>query len=75
MPSLLYAQVNDAADKKKIVVVGGHPDNPECGCAGTVARLVNSGHAITLMYLTTGEEVIRRENMGGSCRYQEKRMY
>ena len=27
LPSLLYAQVNDAADKKKIVVVGGHPDD------------------------------------------------
>jgi len=72
LPSLLYAHVNDAADKKKIVVVGGHPDDPECGCAGTVARLVNSGHAVTLMYLTTGEEGIEGKTWGEAAAIRKK---
>ena len=46
------------ADKKKIVVVGGHPDDPESGCGGTVAKLTNLGHEVALMYFTTGEEGI-----------------
>ena len=41
--------------KKKVVCVGGHPDDPESGCGGTLARLSNEGHAVTIIYLTTGE--------------------
>ncbi len=53
LPSLLTGE--KAADKKKIVVVGGHPDDPECGCAGTVFQLVKNGHDVTMMYLTNGD--------------------
>jgi len=45
------AQVN----KKKIVCVGGHPDDPESGCGGTLAKLVKLGNELTIIYLTTGE--------------------
>ncbi|MEO5977289.1 MAG: PIG-L deacetylase family protein [Chryseolinea sp.] len=41
--------------KKKIVVVGGHPDDPESGCGGTLAKYSKAGHDITIIYLTTGE--------------------
>jgi LmbE family N-acetylglucosaminyl deacetylase len=41
--------------KKKIVCVGGHPDDPESGCGGTLASLVQKGHEVTIIYLTTGE--------------------
>ncbi len=59
LPSLLQAQSQqENFEKKKIVVVGGHPDDPECGCGGTVAKLVQAGHAVTLMYLTNGDEGI-----------------
>lgn len=58
LPSLLSAQINNPAEKKKIVVAGGHPDDPECGCAGTVVQLVKKGHDVTLMYLTNGDEGI-----------------
>ena len=27
-----------AAPRQKIVVAVGHPGDPECGCAGTIAR-------------------------------------
>lgn len=39
----------------KIVVVGGHPGDPECGCAGTVARYTELGHEVVLLYLNRGE--------------------
>ena len=41
--------------KKKIVCVGGHPDDPESGCGGTLAKLRKAGHEISIIYLTTGE--------------------
>ncbi|HTE34317.1 MAG TPA: PIG-L deacetylase family protein [Chryseolinea sp.] len=43
------------AAKKKIVCVGGHPDDPESGCGGTLAKLAKQGHDVTIIYLTTGE--------------------
>ena len=39
----------------KIVVTGGHPGDPECGCAGTIARYTALGHNVTLLYLNRGE--------------------
>jgi LmbE family N-acetylglucosaminyl deacetylase len=57
--SSLQAAVSGAAQtKKKIVVVGGHPDDPECGCGGTAAWLTSMQHDVTFMYFTTGEEGI-----------------
>ncbi len=41
--------------KLKIVCVGGHPDDPESGCGGTLAKLVSQGHDVTIIYLTRGE--------------------
>jgi LmbE family N-acetylglucosaminyl deacetylase len=72
LPFLLNAQVEKQTDKKKIVVVGGHPDDPECGCAGTVARLVKAGHAVTLMYLTTGEEGIENKTLEEAAAIRKK---
>jgi LmbE family N-acetylglucosaminyl deacetylase len=50
-------------DKKKlpldqpmhIVCLGGHPDDPESGCGGTLARFQAAGHQVTIIYLTRGE--------------------
>jgi LmbE family N-acetylglucosaminyl deacetylase len=39
----------------KVVVAGGHPGDPECGCAGTVARYTELGHEVVLLYLNRGE--------------------
>ena len=39
----------------KVVCVGGHPDDPESGCGGTLARYAALGHAVTVIYLTRGE--------------------
>jgi LmbE family N-acetylglucosaminyl deacetylase len=55
LPALLNAQVSNKKDKNKIVCVGGHPDDPESGCGGALARFTNAGHDVTIIYLTTGE--------------------
>lgn len=47
-----------ATRKLKVVCVGGHPDDPESGCAGTLARHAESGHSVTIIYLTRGERGI-----------------
>jgi LmbE family N-acetylglucosaminyl deacetylase len=56
LSSILHATpVKGKADKKKIVCVGGHPDDPESGCGGTLAKFVHAGHTAAIIYLTTGE--------------------
>lgn len=55
LPSLLHFKNNDDTGKKKIPSIGGHPDDPESGCGGTLAKLNKNGHDITIIYLTTGE--------------------
>jgi LmbE family N-acetylglucosaminyl deacetylase len=44
-----------AAARQKVVVAGGHPGDPECGCAGTIARFTDLGHEVVLLYLNRGE--------------------
>ena len=39
----------------RIIVAGGHPGDPECGCAGTIARYTGLGHEVILLYLSRGE--------------------
>jgi LmbE family N-acetylglucosaminyl deacetylase len=63
LPSLLSAKPT-AAEKIKIVCVGGHPDDPESGCGGTLARFAAAGHAVTIIYLTRGEAGISGKSHG-----------
>ena len=44
-----------SAEKLKILVAGAHPDDPETGCGGTIARYTRAGHNVTILYLTRGE--------------------
>jgi LmbE family N-acetylglucosaminyl deacetylase len=54
----LAAQTAKSAGMK-VVCVGGHPDDPESGCGGTLARYVEAGNRVTIIYLTRGEAGIR----------------
>jgi LmbE family N-acetylglucosaminyl deacetylase len=45
----------DETRKLHVVCVGGHPDDPESGCGGTLARYAALGHRVTIVYLTRGE--------------------
>ncbi len=44
--------------KLKVVVAGAHPDDPETGCGGTIARYSDLGHEVVVLYLTRGERGI-----------------
>jgi LmbE family N-acetylglucosaminyl deacetylase len=65
--AILAATVGLAADappptvRLKVLVTGGHPDDPESGCGGAIARYVDSGHEVTILYLTRGEAGIKRK--------------
>jgi LmbE family N-acetylglucosaminyl deacetylase len=43
----------------KVVVAGGHPDDPESGAGGTMARFADGGHEVVALYLTRGEAGIK----------------
>jgi LmbE family N-acetylglucosaminyl deacetylase len=59
VPVAAAAQGRGAAPRLKVVCVGGHPDDPESGCGGTLARYAAVGHTVTIIYLTRGEAGIR----------------
>jgi N-acetylglucosamine malate deacetylase 1 len=40
--------------RRKVIVTGGHPGDPEYGCGGTIARLSDLGHEVVLLYLNDG---------------------
>jgi LmbE family N-acetylglucosaminyl deacetylase len=55
LPGFTHAQNIKLEQKKKIVCVGGHPDDAESGCGGTLAAYALAGNDVTIIYLTTGE--------------------
>ena len=73
LPQLLHARPAKAASKKKVICFGGHPDDPESGCGGTLAKLAARGHDVTIIYLTTGEAGIdgKSHNEAAAIRKQE----
>jgi LmbE family N-acetylglucosaminyl deacetylase len=56
LPALAVAQ---SSRPLNVVCVGGHPDDPESGCGGTLAHYVGLGHRVTILYLTRGEAGIQ----------------
>jgi LmbE family N-acetylglucosaminyl deacetylase len=59
----LAAAAGASARTLKVTCIGGHPDDPESGCAGTLARYSELGHAVTVIYLTRGERGIRDKSL------------
>jgi len=51
-----------------VVCVGAHPDDPESGCGGTLARYAALGHAVTIVYLTRGERGIEGKSLNEAAR-------
>jgi len=58
LPAVAIAQENPPR-RLSVVCVGGHPDDPESGCGGTLARYSALGHTVAIVYLTRGEAGIR----------------
>lgn len=50
-----FADEGAPSRKLKVIVVGGHPDDPESGCGGTMALYASHGHEVVALYLTRGE--------------------
>jgi len=72
--SLLPTQADEASGHKlKVVVVGGHPGDPEAACGGTMARLVDLGHEVVALYVTRGEAGIKGKTRieAGTIRTEE----
>ena len=57
--SLAAGSQQSTQRKLKVLVAGGHPDDPETGCGGTICRYTAAGHDVAVMYLTRGEAGIR----------------
>lgn len=49
----------DQFTRMKVICVGGHPDDPESGCGGTLAKFSAAGHEVKVLYLTRGEAGIQ----------------
>src|SRR5437899_9085223 len=64
----LSAPAESGAARVTVVCVGGHPDDPESGCGGTLARYAALGHAVTIVYLTRGERGIAGKSLDESAR-------
>ncbi len=52
-----------AAARGKIIVAGGHPGDPECGCGGTIARYTQMGYEAVLLYMNRGEGYCSRPDL------------
>jgi LmbE family N-acetylglucosaminyl deacetylase len=62
LPGLLAAEAGARGEPVrplKVVCVGAHPDDPESGCGGTLARYAAAGHQVAVVYLTRGEAGIQ----------------
>lgn len=40
----------------RVMVIAAHPDDPEFGCGGTIAKLADQGKEITYVLLTSGDK-------------------
>ncbi len=76
-PSIRADQADPPSRKLKVVIFGGHPDDPESGAGGLAATLTRQGHEVILAYGTTfrgdrrffgrPEGEVRREEATAAC--------
>lgn len=59
LSALAEAKAGNQNAKLKVICVGGHPDDPESGCGGTLAKFSAAGHEVKVVYLTRGEAGIK----------------
>jgi LmbE family N-acetylglucosaminyl deacetylase len=67
-PMSLLGQLRPPPGRLKVLVVGGHPDDPESGCGGTIALYANAGHQVLILYLTRGEAGINGKSHDEAAR-------
>ena len=67
-PLALPLESSGRAAPLSVVCVGGHPDDPESGCSGALARYAAGGHRVTILYLTRGERGIDGKSLDEAAR-------
>ncbi len=55
LAALADTKLDHPSGRLKVICVGGHPDDPESGCGGTLAKFSAAGHDVKVLYLTRGE--------------------
>ncbi len=55
LPMTADASPLPAGARRKVLVIGAHPDDPETGCGGLMCLLTDAGHEVVCVYLTRGE--------------------
>ena len=70
--SLAQTKPENQITKLKVVCVGGHPDDPESGCGGTLAKFSAAGHEVKVLYLTRGEGGIEGKSADESASIRTK---
>jgi LmbE family N-acetylglucosaminyl deacetylase len=57
-------RAGEGSDRRlSVVCFGAHPDDPESGCGGTLARYTSLGHRVSILYLTRGERGIAGKSL------------
>jgi LmbE family N-acetylglucosaminyl deacetylase len=78
LPRIAAGERSELGPKRKVVIFGGHPDDPESGAGGLAALLAQQGHEVILAYATTfrgerrffdrPESEVRRAEASAACR-------
>jgi len=45
----LTKDLSSRSKQLRVVVAGAHPDDPETGCGGTIARYTGAGHKVMVL--------------------------
>jgi GlcNAc-PI de-N-acetylase len=73
--SKLPGRTNPPCSKLKIIVVGAHPVDPECGCGGTIAFFTAEGHEVVSAYLTRGEAGVQGKSYEEAAHIRSEEAY
>lgn len=60
------------AKKKKVLVIGAHPDDPESCAGGTILKMLAAGFDVKVVYFTHGERGIPDVSLDESARVRTK---
>ena len=68
-------QSDENKPKRKALIIGAHPDDPETGCGGTMLMLLKVGYEVVSVYMTKGEGGIagRSADEAAAIRVEEAR--
>ena len=55
LPIPAEGETLSARKRRKVLVIGAHPDDPETACGGTICLLTDAGHDVACVYFTRGE--------------------